>query len=630
MKNAKEILASSLVLKAWEIIKSDLFAFIEKFVYIENMDTGQPVLFKLWPEQKRALQNIHDNRLTIVLKARQLGLTWLALAYALWCMLTRTGFRVTALSKKEDDALELVRRVKFILRNMPSYLIVEGKIEGILSWEGTTGRVTIYHPDGEDSVLQSFTAAADSGRSFTSSLVLIDEWAFQEYAEQIWTAAYPTVNRPGGGKVIGLSTGKRGSFFETMWNNAVSKANNFIPIFLNWRADPSRDDKWYEQTKKDLPNSYKQEYPSTMEEAFAIGQGAFFPEWNPEVHVIQDPTWYPPDECQIHGAYDAGFGSRACFKWYAVFPSGRAVAYREYYPQQVTDDMQAKKIKELSVRPDGTPEYLIEIRADPSCWNKQSGTGKSTAQVFAENGIYMLKADNDLKNGWRRLHQYLMPFQNKEGKLISVLGFTSNCANTIRTYPACEQAKDNPEDINKNSEHHCFVKGTLITTIKGDRPIEAVKAGDFVLTREGYKEVIASGATAKTKIYKAIFSNGKSLTGTYSHPIATKDGRWVAMGDLSVNDDVILRRGYAQIQIIDYMGIDTVYNLTVDGCPEYFANGILVHNCQDVDRYFCMHRPETIDYDAIMAGGFPSYYRGSTYDDDDDDESEGQITFYGY
>ena len=111
--------------------------------------------------------------------------------------------------------------------------------------------------------------------------------------------AYPTINRPGGGKVIGLSTGKRGTFFEKVWNNAVSKVNNFAAVFLSWRADPSRDDEWYENTKKNLPNTWRQEYPSTPEEAFAIGQGAFFPEWNPEVHVIKDPNWYPPDECQI-------------------------------------------------------------------------------------------------------------------------------------------------------------------------------------------------------------------------------------------------------------------------------------------------------------------------------------------
>jgi hypothetical protein len=30
---------------------------------------------------------------------------------------------------------------------------------------------------------------------------------------------------------------------------------------------------------------------------------------------------------------------------------------------------------------------------------------------------------------------------------------------------------------------------------------------------------------------------------------------------------------------------EAVYNLTVEGEPEFFADGVLVHNCADVDRY---------------------------------------------
>ena len=37
-------------------------------------------------------------------------------------------------------------------------------------------------------------------------------------------------------------------------------------------------------------------------------------------------------------------------------------------------------------------------------------------------------------------------------------------------------------------------------------------------------------------------------------------------------------------------GFAPVYNLTVSGVPEYFANGLLVHNC-DATRYLLMGRP---------------------------------------
>lgn len=36
------------------------------------------------------------------------------------------------------------------------------------------------------------------------------------------------------------------------------------------------------------------------------------------------------------------------------------------------------------------------------------------------------------------------------------------------------------------------------------------------------------------------------------------------------------------------VGVDTVYNLTVADCHEYFANGVLVHNCYDETRYMLL------------------------------------------
>jgi len=431
--------------------------FMEEALYIEDRDvTGLAIRFKLWDEQRDVVEKMVSDRLLIVLKARQLGLTWLALAFAVHELIFKHGFSVVALSKREDpDAKELTRRIEFMLRYLPKWLIREhrGKDKnwGGLTWESTTFSITVYHPGKESSVFQSMTSAPDSGRSFTANLVILDEWCFQQFAEEIWSAAYPTINRPTGGKVFGLSTGKRGTLFETLWNKAVRKENTFTPIFLPWWVDPRRTREWYEQTKRDLPNTYRAEYPSTPEEAFMVGEGAFFPQWDIDIHMINEPMWYPPDYCQIVGSYDAGYGSNACFKWYAVFPDGRAIGFREYYPRQVTDGEQAKTILKMSMKPDGNPENLGLIPADPSCWNKQSGTGESTAEVFLKNGLRLTPADNNLVNGWRRLHEWLHP--NEDG--IPGLRFTISCANTIRTYPACEQAKTNPEDICKTSEHHC-------------------------------------------------------------------------------------------------------------------------------------------------------------------------------
>ncbi len=37
-------------------------------------------------------------------------------------------------------------------------------------------------------------------------------------------------------------------------------------------------------------------------------------------------------------------------------------------------------------------------------------------------------------------------------------------------------------------------------------------------------------------------------------------------------------------------GVQTVYDIEVEEAHEYFANGLLVHNCIDAVRYVCLEK----------------------------------------
>ena len=85
--------------------------FVETYVHIEDKDAAELIVpFKLWDGQKKALQAFANDRLIVVLKARQLGFTWLALAEASRLLALNTGRTVVGLSRTEDEAKELVRR----------------------------------------------------------------------------------------------------------------------------------------------------------------------------------------------------------------------------------------------------------------------------------------------------------------------------------------------------------------------------------------------------------------------------------------------------------------------------------------------------------------------------------------
>ena len=98
---------------------TDIVYFVRNYGHIEDRNTDEVIQkFDLWPEQEKALKDMLSHKWTIVLKARQLGISWLVLHYATWLALTRTGKNIIGLSRTEEEAKELVRRMGVILRNM--------------------------------------------------------------------------------------------------------------------------------------------------------------------------------------------------------------------------------------------------------------------------------------------------------------------------------------------------------------------------------------------------------------------------------------------------------------------------------------------------------------------------------
>lgn len=68
-------------------------------------------------------------------------------------------------------------------------------------------------------------------------------------------------------------------------------------------------------------------------------------------------------------------------------------------------------------------------------------------------------------------------------------------------------------------DDQCFVAGTLIATLWGDRPIETIKPGDLVLTPFGFKRVLAAGKTGEAETITKL-----GITATRKHPFFTKHG----------------------------------------------------------------------------------------------------------
>lgn len=393
--------------------KKSLHFFIEKAVWIEDKTVPEgKSLFKLWEQQKDALTDFLKHRLVVIPKARQLGVTWLALAYATWRMLFHPGYTVVAISKTESDAIELVdyRLKVFIFANLPPWLIQEKKKAPLgwdgLTWESNKHELTVYHPNGMRSRFVASSASPDAGRSLTANLLILDEWAKQDYARDIWTSAFPIVNRPGAtvydGQVLGISSGEPGTLFEEICMSPES--HGFHLIFLPWSTDPRRTVEWYEKTKQALPTSYRKEYPATLEDAFSSGAQTAFPLFDPTpggayvCHPFKIPSWWPRWRSNDPGVSDP-------FAWYcfALAPDGRIIVYREYARrpegERKTYSEQAREFAEMCIVGSeiGQPEYehgeplrerfqFTAVGHDAFRTNPE--TGKNLTDYYREGGIY--------------------------------------------------------------------------------------------------------------------------------------------------------------------------------------------------------------------------------------------------
>ena len=259
---------------------ADLLAledWIEREVTIEDPQREPSIIpFELWPAQRDVLQALQNVAQIIILKARQLGITWLVLAYALYLCIFHDNKTVIVISKDQDAANETVRRVRGMftrLKTRPHAIVIDNV--GEVAWSN-------------GSRIKAFASSSDAGSSFTGSLLILDELAKNPKADEIYTSAKPTIDD--GGRVVILSTAKgKDNLFHRLWVKATEGANNLKAIFVSWRARPGRDEAWYARTAAGAVSMahHMQEYPATPAEAFqALGDTPF----------LQSIAWW--DACQ--------------------------------------------------------------------------------------------------------------------------------------------------------------------------------------------------------------------------------------------------------------------------------------------------------------------------------------------
>lgn len=230
--------------------------FMKKYCYIQHMIRGR-MLFDLYPYQENALDPLQKDENVIVLKARQIGFSTLVACYSLWLTMFHRDKNVLVIATKQETAKNMIIKARFAYDHLPVWL---------RSPCTENNKLNLRFKNG--SQIKATSSSSDAGRSEAVSLLVIDEAAFIEGAEEIWIASQATLAT--GGKSVILSTPNGiGNFFHRMWDQAETGENGFHPIKLTWRDHPDRDQQWYENELKVYGDrGFQQEY-----EAEFLGSG---------------------------------------------------------------------------------------------------------------------------------------------------------------------------------------------------------------------------------------------------------------------------------------------------------------------------------------------------------------------
>ena len=233
-KNRQEIMA--------EIIRcgKDPVYFCNKYAQISHPMRGL-IPFDMYSFQEDSLSQFNEHRFSVILKARQLGISTTVAAYVCWMMLFHRDKNVLVVATKLGTATNLVKKIKAIHKNLPSWLkIANISIDNRTSFELTNG-----------SQVKASSTSGDAGRSEALSLLVIDEAAFVEGIDELWAGLYPTLST--GGRCIALSTPNGvGNWFHKTYTEAVEGKNDFKTITLPWHVHPDRDEDWFNKETRNM------------------------------------------------------------------------------------------------------------------------------------------------------------------------------------------------------------------------------------------------------------------------------------------------------------------------------------------------------------------------------------------
>jgi len=170
-----------------------------------------------------------------------------------WYLLFNIDKNVIVLANKAGTAAEIIDKIKTIIKGVPFFMK-----PGVLQ----NNVMTMRFDNGCRLIGQATTKTAAIG--FTLHLVYMDEFAHVQptFLEPFYRSVYPTIAASKISRVIITSTPNGRNKFFQIYDGAVRKDNEYVPLRVDWWEVPGRDDAWRKREIANLGSEemFNQEY----------------------------------------------------------------------------------------------------------------------------------------------------------------------------------------------------------------------------------------------------------------------------------------------------------------------------------------------------------------------------------
>lgn len=233
--------------------KEDPIHFIKNYFHVQHPIKGS-IKLQLHPYQEELIRGYQVNQYTVVLPARQVGITAVGTAYMLWFNMFYDD-KVTLIAvDKHATAKELLGRIRYGYDSLPDWFRSLSKVT-------TSMKQHLGFENGSSIRAGTINSCLACGTSI--SLLYVESMAFVKPSQQqeFWTSVIPTLASLHGKCIISSSPNKYNDLFSTLWHGAQEDKNGFHPVHIRWDEPQGRDENFKQSTVECIGEKrWRQEY----------------------------------------------------------------------------------------------------------------------------------------------------------------------------------------------------------------------------------------------------------------------------------------------------------------------------------------------------------------------------------